>query len=249
MLIADNLFIKGRHSALLPATSLRAGAGELLLVQGDDQSTRTALALALSGRMRPTSGTVAWGRNDRLETLRRHAALVDSPEVNEPERHFRVRDLVAEDLALIPRRSRPRTDASARLAAEGIGNLAPLWIEELEPAVRLDLLVRLALADFAVELLVFDSPDRHLADPETWLPILTDSVSSSSRLVTAVAVVAQIPSVWAGAAARAGTTDSHSPGDDGSGNVGSNDGGSGNDAAGNRETGTETGTETREVSA
>ncbi|MCC9178608.1 ABC transporter ATP-binding protein [Arthrobacter sp. zg-Y750] len=206
MLSAEDLFIKGRHSALLPPTSLRLEAGGLLLIQGDDQSTRTALALALSGRMRPTSGTVAWGRSDRLENLRRHAALVDSPEVNEPERHFRVRDLVAEDLALIPRRSRPHADAGAWLAAEGLAELGPLWIEELEPAARLDLLVRLALADFAVELLVFDSPDRHLADPDVWLPILTDSVASAERLVTAVAVVAQIPADWTGPAASAGAS-------------------------------------------
>ena len=205
MLRADHLFTKGRHSALLPDTSLQAEAGDLLLVQGDDQSTRTALALALSGRMRPTSGSVSWGRSDRLETLRRHAALVDSPEVNEPERHFRVRDLVAEDLALIPRRSRPRIDAAAWLAAEGLEELAPLWIEELEPAARMDLLVRLALADFAVELLVFDSPDRHQADPGSWLPSVAGSVSSAARLVTAVAVVAQIPPDWAGPTARVGT--------------------------------------------
>ena len=209
MLSAEDLFIKGRHSPLLPPTSLQVEAGDLLLVQGDDQAARTALALALSGRMRPTSGSVTWGRSNRLEILRRHAALVDSPEVNEPERHFRVRDLVAEDLSLIPRRSRPRPDAAKWLAAEGLEELSGQWIEELEPAARLDLLIRLALADSAVELLVFDSPDRHLADPDAWLPLLADSVASSSRLMTAVAVVAQIPPDWTGPAARAGSTDSH----------------------------------------
>lgn len=204
MLTADHLFVKGRHSALLPPTSLTLDAGELLLVAGDDQATRTALALVLAGRMRPTSGAVAWGHDARMEHLRRHSALIDSPEVNEPERHFRVRNLVAEDLALIPRRNRPRMGAAQWLAGEGLGELAPLWIEELAPTARLDLFIRLALADAAVELLVFDSPDRHLADPGAWLPILTESASTSGREVTAVAVVASIPPDWTGPAARAG---------------------------------------------
>ena len=198
MLTAEDLYVKGRHSALLPPTSLTVPAGELLLVQGGDQSARTALCLALSGRLRPDSGTVAWGRSTRLEHLRRHAALVDSPEVNEPERHYRVRDLAAEDLSLIPRRSRPRMSVADWLAGEGLKDLAACWIEELEPAVRLDLLVRLALADSAVELLVFDSPDRHQADPAAWLPVLTDSVGSPSREVTVVAAVAGIPGEWNG---------------------------------------------------
>ena len=204
MLSAENLFLKGRHSALLPSTSLEANTGGLLLVSGDDQSTRTALALALSGRLRPTSGTVAWGHSARLEHLRRHSALIDSPEVNEPERHLRVRDLVAEDLALVPRRNRPRGKAADWLKSEGLSDLGSRWVEELEPAVRLQTLTRLALADFTVELLVFDSPDRHDADPDTWLPVLAGSLASPSRLVTAVAVVARIPPEWTGPTAAAG---------------------------------------------
>lgn len=208
MLSADDLFVKGRRRALLPPTSLHAPAGGILLVQGNDRHTRTALALTLSGRMRPSSGSVAWAGSGRLENLRRHSALIDSPEVNEPEQHFRVHDLVAEDLALIPRRSRPTLDASRWLAAEGLRELSGRWIEELEPAVRLDLLIRLALADTAVELLVFDSPDRHLAAPQAWLPLLEACVASPARQVTAVAAVAQIPPDWAGLSARAGM-DSH----------------------------------------
>lgn len=206
MLSAETLYVRGRHSALLPPTSLEANTGGLLLVSGGDQSTRTALALVLAGRMRPTSGSLAWGHSAQTGHLRRHAALIDSPEVNAPERHFRVRDLVAEDLALIPRRNRPRGNAADWLSDEGLSDLGPRWIEELEPAVRLDLLTRLALADVDVELLVFDSPDRHGADPEAWLPALTGSVSLPSRLVTAVAVVAQIPPDWTGPAAAAGAT-------------------------------------------
>ncbi|MCQ1954602.1 ABC transporter ATP-binding protein [Arthrobacter sp. zg-Y238] len=206
MLSAETLYVKGRHSALLPPTSLEVNAGGLLLVSGGGQSTRTALALVLAGRMRPTSGSLAWGHSAQTGHLRRHAALIDSPEVNAPERHFRVRDLVAEDLALIPRRNRPQGNAADWLSNEDLSDLGPRWIEDLEPSVRLDLLIRLALADIDVELLVFDSPDRHGADPEAWLPALTGSVSLPSRLVTAVAVVAQIPPGWTGPAAAAGDT-------------------------------------------
>ncbi|UXN32004.1 hypothetical protein [Glutamicibacter sp. M10] len=111
----------------MPPTSLRVDRGEVLLVVADPQISRTALALALSGRMQPTTGTVAWGHSDSLKTLRQHSALLDSPEVNEPEAHLKVRDLVGEDLALVPgpiwRKPRPKSGwkstVSAMLPANG----------------------------------------------------------------------------------------------------------------------------------
>ena len=104
MLSAQLLSARGRRDPLLPPTSLRLNRGELLLATGERQDHRTALALVLSGRMKATGGQVSWDGSERIKPRRLASALVDSPGVNEPEQHLSVRDLVTEDLALIPRR-------------------------------------------------------------------------------------------------------------------------------------------------
>lgn len=209
MLTAEKLFVRGRHSELLPPTSLTAPPGEVLLVEAGHQAMRTALCLVLTGRMRPGAGSVAWNRTTDLWKLRSFTALADSPGINEPEPHLRVLDLVAEDLALIPRRTRPRMRAGQWLSEQGLANLSDLWIEQLEPAARMDLLVRLALADTAVHLLVVDSPDRHLADPAAWLPALEAAAEGPGRPVAVVAAVASLPAEWNGAACSAGNAAEH----------------------------------------
>lgn len=209
MLTAEKLFVNGRHSELLPPTSLTAPPGEVLLVEAGTQAMRTALCLVLTGRMRPGRGSVAWNRTTDLWKLRSFTALADSPGINEPEPHLRVLDLVAEDLALIPRRTRPRMSAGQWLSEQGLANLSDLWIEQLEPAARMDLLVRLALADTAVHLLVVDSPDRHLADPAAWLPALEAAAEGPGRPVAVVAAVASLPAEWNGAACHAGNAVEH----------------------------------------
>ena len=205
MLTAENLYVQGRHSDLLAPTSLVARPGEVLLVRADDASSRTALALALSGRMKPTSGSLAWNRDAHGGHLRRRSALVDSPGVNEPELHLRVKDLVAEDLALIPRAQRPRTSPSRWLEARGMGGSADLWMEQVPASDRIRLLTALALADSRIDLLVLDSPDRHQGNPAAWLSSVEDAVAAAAAdALTVIAVVAQLPPEWSGPAAQEG---------------------------------------------
>lgn len=217
MLSAQQFHIKGRHHTLVPSTSLEAQRGELLLVQADGQERRTALALGLSGRMRPTSGSVALGHEDSLKSLRKKSAIVDAPEVNEPENHLTVRSLVAEDLAMVPFKFRDRTRPTAWLVKKGFRDILGLWVEELDPARRLQLQVELALADGNIELLVIDSPDRHSNDPAMWLPYLQEVVQgrvglpegahagSAARELIVVAVVSDIPDSWEGPTAAVGS--------------------------------------------
>ena len=164
--------VEGRRDDLLPPTSLQAGRGDLLLVAGGRQDQRTALALALSGRMKPSGGTVAWDAKPGIKTLRLASAVVDAPGVNEPEQHLSVRDLVTEDLALIPRRYRGALLSGPWLKINRFEDIAGLWTEQLPPGRRLELLTALALADPNTDLLVVDSPDRHSADAADWLPRL-----------------------------------------------------------------------------
>lgn len=196
MLSAVDLSVAGRSGQLLPPTSLELLPGNLLLVQADSQDIRTVLALTLSGRMRPTSGSVQWGHDGDIARLRRRSALLDAPGVNEPERHLRVVDVVAEDLALLPRAARTRPQQW--LEQHGFLDLARAWVQEIPPETRLVLLTELALADPGVELLIVDSPDRHTSDPDNWLPFLQDVTDRGRHGVAVVAVVTRVPADHAG---------------------------------------------------
>lgn len=216
MLTANQLHIEGRRHTLLPSTTLEASRGEVTVVQADGQERRTALALALTGRMKPSSGTVALGHSESLAALRHRSVIVDSPEVNAPEHHLTVRSLVSEDLALVPLKFRDRTRPTAWLVNHGFRDVLDKWVEELEPERLLHLQLELALADQFVELVVVDSPDRHTADPSGWLTLLehtaagkvgqvTDSPADTpARQLVVVVVVGRIPDGWNGPAFLAG---------------------------------------------
>ena len=182
MLCVQQLSVTGRRDDLLPPTSLEAVRGELLLVEGSRQDQRTALALTLSGRMRPSSGTIGWDGKAGIKTLRQASSVVDSPGVNEPEQHLSVRDLVTEDLALIPRRHRGALRSTPWLQFNNFDDIAGLWTDQLPAGRRLELLTALALANPDTELLVMDSPDRHSGDPADWLPRLEELPISSASM-------------------------------------------------------------------
>lgn len=204
MLSAHQLHAKGRRDPLLPPTSLTVARGGLLLVAGDRQDQRTALSLLLSGRMKPTGGQLSWDNSARAKQLRLAAALVDSPGVNEPEEHLSVRDLVTEDLALIPRRFRGALLSGPWLKVNRFEDIADLWTEQLEPQRRLELLTALALANPHTDLLVVDSPDRHSADASTWLPRLRGLAYDAGRPLAVVAAVSAVPASWDGPVATIG---------------------------------------------
>ena len=204
MLSAQRLSAHGRRDPLLPATSLQVQRGELLLATGRRQDHRTALALLLSGRMKPSDGHVSWDGSERPKALRLASALVDSPGVNEPEQHLSVRDLVTEDLALIPRRYRGALVGGPWLKVNSFEDIADLWTEQLNPSRRLELLTALALANPHTDLLVVDSPDRHSPDPADWLPELQRLASDSGRPLAVVAIVGSLPPSWDGPAVAIG---------------------------------------------
>lgn len=209
MLSAQQLQIDGRRDDLLPPTSLEVRRGELLLVSGDGQDQRTALALALSGRMKPSKGLLSWDNSTKTKKVRAASALIDAPGVNEPEQHLSVRDLVTEDLSLIPRRYRGALLSKPWLKVNRFEDIAGLWIEQLPADRRLELLTALALADPALDLLVLDSPDRHSANTADWLPRLEQLAYDAGRPLAVVAVVSALPDNWDGPAAVIGNSVTH----------------------------------------
>lgn len=208
MLIANSLAIAGRHQALLEPTSLAVSRGELLLVQAEPQPTRTALALGLSARMRPTAGSVSWSGNSTLRAVRRISTLVDSPEINEPEAHLKVRDLVAEDLALQPGPLWRRSSINAWMERHKLDHLADSWLDAINPLDRLALITHLSLEDHRTELAVFDSPDRHGIPEGDWVNHL-QVVAGGRRAPAVIAIVTRIPAEWDGAVAYAGHQQEH----------------------------------------
>ena len=204
MLCVQQLSVTGRRDDLLPPTSLEAARGDLLLVEGVRQDQRTALALALSGRMKPSAGSVNWDGNARIKVLRKASTVIDSPGVNEPEQHLSVRDLVTEDLALVPRRHRGAPRSTPWLRLNNFDDIAGLWTEQLPAGRRIELLTALALANPDTNLLVVDSPDRHSGDAADWLPRLRELAHDAGRPLAVVATVTRIPDGWTGPAAMIG---------------------------------------------
>lgn len=203
MLIADEFSINGRHGRLVEPTSLAVAAGELLLVQAEPQSTRTALALGLSARMRPDTGALAWGGDATLAGVRRISMLVDSPEINEPESHIKVRDLVAEDLALHPGPFWRRSSVDTWLERHHVTELAGEFVDAIDPLDRLRILTHLAQEDHQTELLVFDTPDRHGIPDDDWVAHLAGT-AAGRRHPAIIAIVQHVPGSWTGKVATTG---------------------------------------------
>ncbi|PKW15484.1 hypothetical protein [Saccharopolyspora spinosa] len=173
-IVATGVEVIGAHGPLLTPTSLRVRTGQVLLAAGDPNSGRTALALALSGRLRPTRGSVRLNGTIDATALRRSVAVVDAPDITEPDGALVVRDVVAEGLTLAGRRSgrrRVRDWLSARdWLPEGASEKR---FENLAGFERTRLLTELACEARAVKALVLDCPDRHGGDPTGWYSIAT----------------------------------------------------------------------------
>ncbi|WP_406634099.1 ATP-binding cassette domain-containing protein [Amycolatopsis sp. WGS_07] len=164
---ADRVSLKGPHGPLLPPTSLTVEEGCLTVVHGEPGVGITALALALAGRLKPTTGTVT---ADPEGDLRRLVAVVDSPGVSEPDEALSLRIVTAEELALAHRPS-GKDAVAAWLSQHDAGPYADSRFESLEPALRTRLLTALAAEREGVRVLVLDAPDRHTSDVDSWAAV------------------------------------------------------------------------------
>ena len=124
--------------------------------------------------------------------------------MNEPEQHLSVRDLVTEDLALVPRRYRGALLSKPWLKVNRFEDIADLWTEQLPAGKRMELLTALALANPHTDLLVVDSPDRHSASAADWLPRLEALAYDGGRPLAVVATVTALPDSWTGPSAVIG---------------------------------------------
>ncbi|WP_033289351.1 hypothetical protein [Amycolatopsis jejuensis] len=164
---ADRVSLKGPHGPLLPPTSVTVEEACLTVVHGEPGVGITALALALAGRLRPTTGTVT---ADPSGDLRRLVAVVDAPGVSEPDEALSLRVVAGEELALAHRPS-GKEAVTAWLTAQDAAPYADSRFESLEPALRTRLLTALAAERDGVRVLVLDAPDRHTSDVTSWTKV------------------------------------------------------------------------------
>lgn len=209
MLRVDNIWAKGRHHALLGRTTFSVGGGEVIIVQADSQMERTSLGLALTGRLPLSGGEICWSAGDEepqpisMKKLRRISDIVDSPDVTAPEQHMRVHDYVSEMLSYnLPVFGRSR--AGRWLKEHGLEDLDGLWMDELDGEMNIELMAALAQSSPS-DLLVFDTPSRHLNHTRMWLPFLEELANDEDRPRTVVAIVPHISGDWHGARAVVGS--------------------------------------------
>lgn len=171
-LVARDVAVSGTYGPLLRPTSLRVRSGQLLVVTTEPGAGHTALALALSGRLRPSEGTVRMNNSPSRAALQRGISLVDAPEVTEPEDSLPLSEVVAEGLSLAGKRHGRRA-VRKWLSRHGFGDLASTRFENVPAEARTKLLVELAATRRGVTALVLDCPDRHGGDPFAWHALAT----------------------------------------------------------------------------
>ncbi|GAA1998250.1 hypothetical protein [Microbacterium ulmi] len=158
---------KGRRGVALPETTAAFASGRASLVVAETEQRPTVLGLIASGRMRPDSGSVTIDGEADAGALRRRVALIDAPDVSDPAPNVALAGVIAEELMFAGLRSDP-ISARRWLHQHGVRGLSRVPIADVVPAVRLRLLLELAVLRPGVDAIVLVSPDRHGGDPRSW---------------------------------------------------------------------------------
>ncbi|XVV01872.1 ABC transporter ATP-binding protein [Actinosynnema sp. CA-248983] len=195
---AQRVGVAGPHGPLLKPTGLRVPAGEPVLVAGPPGAGHTAFGLVLSGRMRPSTGSVS----PDAARLRRHVVLVDSPGVNEPEASLTLAGVVGEELAMNGRPS-GRKAVADWLVERGADEHLGTRYEYVPADLRCGLMLELAAGRPGARVLVLDTPDRYHGDPTTWWKLAREQVTAERSVVvlctTTSAAALDVPAARLGA--------------------------------------------------
>lgn len=164
---------KGAGGSALPETSLEVHSGQAMLTAMETEQRPTVLSLIVSGRMKPTTGSVTIDGNASRRELRKRLAVVDALDVSEPHADVRFGEVVAEELMFAGRMPAPWA-VRHWLDEHGMREHERVPMGQLVPEVRIRALAELALLREGVEGLILVSPDRHGGDPLDWWRIATD---------------------------------------------------------------------------
>ena len=111
--------VDGPHSAVLEPTSATIESGGVTVVDGPPGTGHTAFSLLLGGRLVPSSGRVLIDGEADGQRLRDEVALVDVPDVSEPDDVVSLATTMGEELAMA------RRPADASRATSGDAGRAP----------------------------------------------------------------------------------------------------------------------------
>jgi len=159
--------VHGPHGPLLEPTSLAVNPAELVLIAGEPGRGHTALALAMSGRLRNHTGVALLDGARDDAGLRRHVAIVDAPDVSAPEEALTLGVVVGEELAMA-KAPAGKAAVTAWLAEHDADQYRSARLEAVPAEVRTRLLVELAGQRPGVTTLAIVLPDRHGAGPQAW---------------------------------------------------------------------------------
>ena len=160
---------KGRIPIIEP-TSLQIKQGDLTLIVGETEVSQVAFALSLAGRMKLSSGSVKIDNNENPELLQEMVALVDVPNISEPDDVLELETIVGEELAIAGRKAMPK-HVRAFLQQNKISKYAKETFETLPNKIRYDVLMKLASIRPNTKVLLLAEPDRLGGKPEIWWKI------------------------------------------------------------------------------
>jgi ABC-2 type transport system ATP-binding protein len=166
LMVADGLLATGPRGRVFGPVSVRLAAGELLAVTGAGGSGRTALLLALAGRLRAESGRLIVGGHvldAEAGAIRSLVSVARAGDAVDLDELWTVGDAIADRAVLIGARPAGAVEGAVRgrLTAAGVDVAPATPLHALAPLART--LLDLALA--AVEqrpVVVLDDADRGL---------------------------------------------------------------------------------------
>jgi len=147
VVVASGLTLRTRRGPVFGPIDLTVYPGQYVVCTGPAGSGKTALLLALAGRMRPSSGTLLIAGVDARRqpaSARRHCAMAVFAGLNELPDTLTVRDAIASESYLSPARVR-RVRPEAVAASVGLEAALDTKIDALSEAQRCVLGIGLAL--------------------------------------------------------------------------------------------------------
>lgn len=162
--------VDGPHGAVLAPTSAQFESGSVTIVDGPPGTGHTAFSLAVAGRLIPSSGRVLVDGEQDAGRLRREVAVVDVPDVSEPDEAVSLATAIGEELAMA-RMPSSRSHVRDWLTDRGAEQWRRTRVEDVPPDVRIRLLTLLAARRPGVRALVLCCPDRYGASPEAALSV------------------------------------------------------------------------------
>ncbi len=162
--------VNGPHSALLAPTNATIRTGQVTVVDGPPGAGHTALSLVLGGRLVPSAGRILVDGVPNGQRLRDEVAVVDVPDVSEPDEVVSLATTIGEEMAMAGQRAR-MSDVRNWLTQRNAISWRHTRIEDVPAEVRLRLLADVAAHRPGVRAVVLCCPDRYGTDAQTALEI------------------------------------------------------------------------------